>query len=37
MHRGDEIRNKQLLEAVTKSGRSFVDIMEFLSVGDDNE
>jgi hypothetical protein len=30
MRKRDEMRNKQLLEAITKSEKSFEDIMEFL-------
>lgn len=33
MKKRDEIRNKQLLEAIASSDRSFDDIMEFIKGG----
>jgi hypothetical protein len=30
MRKRDDVRNKQLLEAITKSDKSFEDIIEFL-------
>jgi len=37
MKKRDEIRNKQLLEAIASSDRSFDDIMEFIKGGSAQE
>ena len=37
MKKRDEIRNKQLMEALASSNRSFDDIMEFIKGGSDQE
>ena len=34
MKKRDEIRNKELLQAIEQSKRSFVEIMDFLSTDD---
>lgn len=37
MKKRDELRNKELLQAIDQSKRSFVEIMDFLSTDDSKD
>lgn len=37
MKKRDELRNKELLQAIEQSKRSFVEIMDFLSADDSQD
>lgn len=37
MKKRDELRNKELLQAIDQSKRSFVEIMDFLSTDDSQD